>query len=85
MKAIGQHIIITPIKEELKKSKGGLLLTEEALEVRYSKGKVITPGTHCQVIKPEDIIYYDKHAGHVVEFEGEMFTVIQERDVVIVV
>ncbi len=85
MKAIGQHIIITPIKEKPTKTKGGLLLTEEALEVRYSKAKVITPGSHTVVIKEGDTIYYDKHAGHVVEFEGEMFTVIQERDVVIVV
>ena len=41
MKAIGKNIVITPIKEDDKKTSGGLLLGEQHREdIRYRKGNV---------------------------------------------
>ena len=35
-------------------------------------------------LKENDIIYYDRHAGHNVEIENVVYKVIQEQDVIIV-
>jgi co-chaperonin GroES (HSP10) len=53
-------------------------------EFRYRKGPVIKPGTDVSVVKPEDIIYYDKNSGFTMLIDEEPYTIIQERDVVIV-
>ena len=85
MKAIGKYIVITPVKETEVKTKGGLLLTENAREdIRYREGKVITIGTDVVGVKDGDNIYYDKHAGFGIELEKEHYKVIKEQDIVIV-
>jgi len=69
MKLIGKNILIDVINEEIK---------------RYSKGKVVEPGTDVDVISKEDVIYYDKRQGYTMLIDNKKFTVIQERDVVVV-
>ena len=50
MTPIGKYIVINKIKEE-KKTKSGLLLSQEDVEsFRYQKAKVIKPGTDVSVI-----------------------------------
>ena len=78
MKAVNKYIIVEQIKEELK-TNSGLLLTGD------DKGKVIKPGTEVTVINEGDIIYYDKHAGHMMLLQEKPYTIILERDVVVVV
>ena len=53
--------------------------------MRYQKGKVVKPGTLVDTIKEKDIIYYDKAAGHSMLINDFIYTVISERDVVVVV
>ena len=85
MKAIGNNIIIKPEKITTDKSKGGLLLIEKDREdIRYKKAIIFSISDDIKGLKPEDIIYYDKHAGHGVEFNKEKFTVIKLQDVVVV-
>lgn len=85
MKAIGKYIVITEIKEDLKKTTGGLLLAESHREdIRYRTAVVNSIGTSVSGIEEGDTIWYDRHAGHGIEIEDELFSVIQERDVVIV-
>ena len=60
MKLIGKNILIEVIHEEVKTSSGLLLSTEDTSQFRYSKGKVIEPGTNVEVISKGDVIYYDK-------------------------
>ena len=84
MTPIGKYIVINKIKEE-KKTKSGLLLSQEDVEsFRYQKAKVIKPGTEVSVIKDGDIIFFDKSAGHSMFINDETFTIISERDVVVV-
>ena len=45
---------------------------------------LVKPGTDVSVIKEGDIIYYDKSAGHDMLIEDNPYTVITERDVVVV-
>tara|TARA_R100001224_G_scaffold50508_2_gene29219 strand:+ start:261 stop:518 length:258 start_codon:yes stop_codon:yes gene_type:complete len=84
MQPIGKYIVIKKVKEE-KKTQSGLLLSAEDVEsYRYHKGIVVKPGTDVQSIKSKDIIYYDKAAGHSMFIKDQPYTVISERDVVVV-
>tara|TARA_R110002111_G_scaffold178309_2_gene244240 strand:- start:271 stop:528 length:258 start_codon:yes stop_codon:yes gene_type:complete len=84
MKPIGKYIVIKRINEELKTESGLLLSAQDASEFRYRKGEVVKQGTDVSVINEGDLIYYDKSAGHDMLIEENPYTVIQERDVVVV-
>jgi len=84
MKAINYYIIIEKIKEEPKKV-GGLELTEKQdSDVRYLKGRVISVGDKIEGLNEGDIIRYDKHAGHGIEWVDTLYYVITVKDVVII-
>ena len=85
MKAIGKYIVIKEVKETSKQTSGGLLLAEAQREdIRYRKGDIINVGTDVVGVSEGDNIYYDRHAGFYVEINTEVYIVIKEQDVVIV-
>ena len=84
MQTINKYIIIETIAEEIKTQSGLLLSGDDANQLRYKKGKVINPGTEVSVIKEGDVIYYDKSSGHSVVIQDKKYTIILERDVVVV-
>ena len=84
MKPIGKYIVIKTIEEELKTSSGLLLSAEDANEMRYKRGLVVKPGSDVTVIKESDEIYYDKRAGFTMLIHNDPYTIITERDVVVV-
>jgi len=64
---------------------GGLELTEKQnSDVRYLKAEVISCGPLVIGVEAGDIIRYDKHAGHGIEWNQELFHIINVGDVVIV-
>ena len=84
MKAINYYIIIEKIKEAPKKV-GGIELTEKQdTDVRYLKAKVISVGDKIEGINKNDVIRYDKHAGHGIEWNDKMYYVITINDVVLI-
>ena len=84
MKAVNHYLIIEQIKEGPKKV-GGLILTDEVNEDnRYIKAKVISIGHNVEGIKENDIIYYDKHAGHGIQHKDKFYGVIKQMDVVLI-
>ena len=84
MKAVNHYIVIEPIKEGPKKV-GGLILTDEVNEDnRYIKAKVISIGNLVEGIHTDDIIYYDKHAGHGIQHKDKFYGVIKQMDVVLI-
>jgi co-chaperonin GroES (HSP10) len=84
MQPVNKYIVIKTIEEELKTESGLLLSAQDASSFRYKKGEVIKSGTHVEIIKEGDIIYYDKSAGHSMLIEDNPYTIISERDVVVV-
>jgi len=85
MKAVGKYIVIKPIKEENKTTKGGLILAEAQREdIRYRRARVIKPGTDVKCLKIDDEIYYDKGSGFNIEINNDNYKVIKEFDVVVV-
>lgn len=85
MKAVNKFIIIKLIKEEVKPNKSGLILSEKHQDdIRYRKAEVRSVGNYVEGITPGDNIYFDRHAGYGIEFDGEYLQVIKEQDVVVV-
>jgi len=85
MKALGRNLIIQKIEEGTTETKGGLLLAETHKEdIRYIKAKIIDVGGELDILKKEDIVFYDRHAGHKIEIENKSYHVIKSHDVVVV-
>jgi co-chaperonin GroES (HSP10) len=84
MKAIGKNIVIKHIDEEVKTASGLILSGEDTNQLRYKRGVVITPGTDVSSINEGDEIYYDKNNTYTMIIHDEQYTIIQERDVVLV-
>ena len=84
MRPIGKYIVISNIEEEVKTEGGLLLSAKDADEFRYKKAKVVASGTDVSHIHPGDVIHYDKGHGFTMVIDGHHYTIIQERDVVIV-
>lgn len=84
MKAINHFVIVNKIKEEPAKV-GGLELTEKQnKDVRYLKGEVISVGNLVEVVKEGDIVRYDKHAGHGIEWNDSLYYVLKISDIVLI-
>jgi len=84
MKAVGKFIIVTEVRESYK-SQGGLLLTsEDNIGMRYREGTVVSVGSLVNGIKKDDVIYYNKVMSHEARIQGELYTVLQEKDVAVV-
>ena len=84
MRAINDYVIVDIIKEGPKKV-GGLILTDEVDETnRYKKANIVYVGELVQVVKKDDVIYYDAFAGHDISYKDVMYRVIRAKDIVIV-
>ena len=84
MQAVNNYIIVEKIKQGPKKV-GGLILTEDIDDDnRYIKAKVISTGNLVEGIKDNDVVYYDKHAGHGVQYKETLYYVIRSVDVVLI-
>ena len=84
MKAINRYIIVDKIKTEPKKVAGLIMTDETDQDNRYIKAKIISCGNLVEVLKDNDIVYYDKHAGHDISFNDKLYRVIQDRDVILI-
>ena len=84
MKAVNHYLVIERIKDE-PTIVGGLILTDETDEDnRYLKAKVISIGNLVEGIQENDIIHYDKHAGHGIQHKDKFYNVIKQMDVVLI-
>tara|TARA_R100001015_G_C4512103_1_gene83484 strand:- start:41 stop:301 length:261 start_codon:yes stop_codon:yes gene_type:complete len=84
MKAVNHYIVVKNIKEGPKKV-AGLIVTEDMdSDNRYIKANVISIGNLVEGIKEKDIVYYDKHAGHDVQYKDTLYRVIRSGDVVLI-
>ena len=84
MKAVNNYIIIQPIKEEPKEEKGLLIMDQHVDDIRYLKGKVISAGDLVEGLNKDDIVHYDKVAGHGIEWKDQLYYVLKLGDIVLV-
>ena len=84
MKAVNQYLVIERIKDKPTKL-AGLVLTEQIDEDnRYFKAKVVSIGDMVQGIHTDDIVHYDKFAGHGIQHKDKFYHVIKQQDVVLI-
>tara|TARA_Y100000004_G_scaffold99251_1_gene111167 strand:+ start:97 stop:354 length:258 start_codon:yes stop_codon:yes gene_type:complete len=84
MKAINNYLVVDKIKEEQRKV-AGLIMTENLDDDnRYLKAKVISAGNLVEAVVEGDIVYYDKHAGHGIQWQDKLYFVIRSSDIVLV-
>ena len=84
MEAINDYVIVDIIKEEPKKV-SGLILTDETDESnRYKKANIISVANLVEIVTRGDVVFYDKHAGHDIGYNDELYRVIRMRDIVLV-
>lgn len=88
MQALNIYVIIEKIKEQPKKI-AGLELTEiQNKDLRYLRAEVISVGDQVpeNVLKPGQIVRYDRHAGHEIESEneGKQWLLLKVGDIVAV-
>nr|ASN63810.1 co-chaperonin GroES [uncultured virus] len=84
MKAINHYVVIDKVKQEQKKV-AGLIMTEDLdQDNRYIKAKVISVGNLVEGVVDGDIIHYDKHAGHGIQYKDKLYFVIKVSDIVLV-
>ncbi len=84
MRPIGKFIIVKDIQEEIKTESGLILSGEDTNQLRYRRAEVIAPGTDVDVIDEGDELYYDKSHSFTMLINNEQYTIISERDVVVV-
>jgi len=84
MQAINDYVIVDKIKEEPKKVSGLILTDETDSDNRYKKANIISTGELVEVVKKGDVVFYDKHAGHDIGYNNDMYRVIRSRDIVLV-
>jgi co-chaperonin GroES (HSP10) len=84
LKPIGKYIVIKDIQEEIKTESGLILSGEDTNQLRYRRAEVIATGTDVDVIDEGDELYYDKSHSFTMLINNEQYTIISERDVVVV-
>jgi co-chaperonin GroES (HSP10) len=84
MQPIGKHIVIDIVEEEVTTGSGLLLSGEDAKGLRYGRGTVVAVGTEVASINSGEDLYYDRRASYTMMIDGVPYTIISERDVVVV-
>ena len=84
MQAINDYVIVDKIKEEPKKVSGLILTDKTDEDNRYKKASIISTGNLVEIVKEGDVVFYDKHAGHDIGYNDELYRVIRMRDIVLV-
>ena len=85
MKPIGKFIVVRDIQEEIKTQSGLILSGEDTNQLRYKRAVVVATGTDVDVIDEGDELYYDKSHSFTMLINEEQYTIISERDVVVVI
>ena len=84
MRAINHYIIVKNIKTEPKKVAGLIVTDDTDVDNRYIKAEIISIGNLVEGVEEKDTVYYDKHAGHAITWEDDLYQVIRSGDIVLV-
>lgn len=92
LKPLGDRVILEVAKEE-EQTVGGIVLAGSAKEkpqtakvVAVGTGRILDNGTKEEMtLKVGDVVVFDKYAGTQVEYEGQEYLVMHEKDVLAIV
>ena len=77
--------MVKDVQENVKTESGLILSGEDTNQLRYKRAEVVAPGTDVSVIDEGDELYYDKAHSFTMLIDDVQYTIIQERDVVVVI
>ena len=84
MKAVNHYVVVDRVKEKQKQTSGLIITEDNDNDLRYLKGKVISVGNLVEGVEVGDVVNYDKHAGHGIEYNNKFYFVIKASDIVLV-
>ena len=85
MRAINHYVVVDRLRATQERKVAGLILTEDNdKENRYFKGTVVSVGNLVEGLKEGETVWYDRHAGHGIDFEDKFYFVIKVSDIVLV-
>ena len=76
--------MVKDVQETITTESGLLLSGEDTNQLRYKRALVVAPGTDVSVIEEGDELYYDKAHSFTMLIDDMQYTIISERDVVVV-
>ncbi|WP_270749076.1 co-chaperone GroES [Lactobacillus amylovorus] len=88
LQPIGDRVIVK-VKEEEEKTVSGIVLASNAKK-KPIEGEVVAVGEGAyasngekipMVVKKGDVVIYDRYSGTNVEYEGEKYLVLHEKDI----
>lgn len=84
MQAINDYVVLTKIKEAPKKIAGLEVTESQNNELRYLKGQVVSVGNliPADLLSKDNIVKYDKHAGHSISEGDNLHIVLKIGDIV---
>ncbi|HXV26439.1 MAG TPA: co-chaperone GroES [Candidatus Paceibacterota bacterium] len=92
IKPLRDHVLIEPVKEEVKK--GGIILPDTAHKERPEQGKVIAVGPgrtdeNGKLIKPAvakgDIVLFTKYGPNQIKVDEKEYLIAEEKDILAIV
>lgn len=92
LEPIGDRVIVK-VQEEEEKTVGGIVLASNAKE-KPTQGEVVAVGNGVysengeklpMTVKKGDTVLYDKYSGTNVEYDGEKYLVLHEKDVLAII
>ena len=84
MRAVSYYVVVDKIKNKKPENKGFVIAEHQDDENKYLKGKVISKGELVEGLQEGDIVWYNRHSGHGIEFNENLYYVIKYGDIVIV-
>jgi co-chaperonin GroES (HSP10) len=85
LKPIGKYIVVKDVQETVTTESGLVLSGEDTNQLRYKRAVVVESGTDVSVIEKDDELYYDKAHSFTMLIDDAQYTIISERDVVVVI
>ncbi|SJZ34251.1 co-chaperone GroES [Selenihalanaerobacter shriftii] len=93
IKPLGDRVVMKALEEKEETTESGIVLPESAKEkpqegeiVAVGEGKKLDNGDRVDLdVTTGDRVIYGKYAGTEIEFEGEEYLVISEKDVLAVI
>ena len=91
IKPLRDHILIEPMKEEVRK--GGIILPDTAHKERPEQGKVITVGPGRTedgklipvAVKKGDVVLFTKYGPNQIKVDEKEYLIAEEKDVLAVI
>lgn len=87
IKPLGSRVVIKKLEAQ-EKTAGGIILTNNAKEQPQTAEVVaVGPGTKDEVmeLKAGDRVVFSKYAGDIVKYEGEEYTIMNQRDILAII